>query len=165
MKKFFKVIGPIFLGLMCLGLIAAFIAPKPTPEQAQANKQASDLAAAQKSADAQQKTAATLAAIPAFTSTELARAYEANSVAADAQFKGKDFKISGAVSDINTDFMGRPYITMSGGNQFMQPQFQFSKSDMQQMAALKKGMKITILCTGRGDVAKIPMSDDCKILQ
>jgi tRNA_anti-like len=165
MKKLLKVIGYMFAGLMFIGLIAAFVAPKPTPEQALANRQASDLAAAQKSADAQQKAASALAAIPAFTSSDLARAYEANSVAADAQFKGKVFKITGAVSDINTDFMGRPYITMTGGNQFMQPQFQFGKSDMQQMAALKKGMKITILCTGRGDVAKIPMSDDCKIIQ
>lgn len=96
---------------------------------------------------------------------QLYNAYEANTVAADKQFKGKKLKVVGVVSSINTDFFGKPYVTLSTGvNRFAEPHFSFSEEDLDSLAKLQKGMKITLLCVGNGDFAKNPMSKDCKLM-
>lgn len=93
---------------------------------------------------------------------QLAQAYDRNTVAADQQFKGKRFKVSGVVDSINTDLFGKPYVTLRGGvNQFMQPQFKLDSAHVNYAASLQQGMRIVLECEGRGDVAKIPMSDEC----
>ena len=104
-------------------------------------------------------------ALPNVTASAMASAYSDNTVAADQQFKDKKFKVTGTVADINTDIMGNPYITLRGGvNQFMEPQFAFDKSDAAKLANLKKGSKVSLICIGKGDVAKTPMSGSCALL-
>ena len=93
---------------------------------------------------------------------QLAQAYERNTVAADQQFKGKRFKVTGVVDSINTDLFGNPYVTLRGGvNQFMEPQFELGRAHANYAAGLQQGMRIGLVCKGRGDVAKTPMSDEC----
>lgn len=93
---------------------------------------------------------------------QLARAYDRNTVAADQQFKGKRLKVSGVVESINTNMFGNPYVTLRGGvNQFMEPQFELDDAHANYAAGLQSGMRISLICTGRGDVAKTPMSKDC----
>lgn len=93
---------------------------------------------------------------------QLAQAYDRNTVAADQQFKGKRFKVTGTMDSINTDMFGNPYITLRGGvNQFMEPQFELKKSHANYAATLQRGMRISLICTGGGDIAKIPMSQNC----
>lgn len=46
---------------------------------------------------------------------QLAQAYDRNTVAADQQFKGKRFRVSGVVESINTDIFGDPYVTLLAG--------------------------------------------------
>lgn len=93
---------------------------------------------------------------------QLAQAYDRNTVAADQQFKGKTFKVTGVVDSINTDLFGNPYITLRGGvNQFMEPQFKLDDAHANFAAGLQSGMRISLICSGRGDVAKTPMSEDC----
>ncbi len=105
-----------------------------------------------------------MAAIPDIMATELAHAYKENTVDVDHYFKGKKFKVSGTVSDIRTDFMGVPYLELRGGvNKLMEPQFSFEKSDANQLAQLKKGSQVTLICEGKGVVATIPMSGSCTI--
>ncbi|HGO9723690.1 TPA: hypothetical protein ACLECI_002299 [Pseudomonas aeruginosa] len=97
-----------------------------------------------------------------YTAQQLAQAYDRNTVAADQQFKGKRFKVTGVVDSINTDLFGNPYVTLRGGvNQFMEPQFQLDEAHANYAAGLQSGMRISLLCTGRGDTAKTPMSKDC----
>ncbi|PZE09592.1 hypothetical protein DMX10_30395 [Pseudomonas sp. 57B-090624] len=104
-------------------------------------------------------------ALPLYKASDLARAYADNTVAADQEFKGRRFKVTGTVVAINTDFLGKPYVSLKGGvNQFMEPQFAFDKDQVDDLAELRKGMKVTFVCTGRGDVAKTPMSRDCTLL-
>ncbi|KIM05158.1 MAG: hypothetical protein KN64_03780 [Sulfurovum sp. AS07-7] len=99
-----------------------------------------------------------------FSAKDLAKAYDENTVFADQKFKDKQFKVNGIISDISTDIMGNPYLTLKGGvNEFMEPQFQFDKSEINQLASLKKGKNITLICTGKGDIAKTPMSGDCSL--
>lgn len=163
--RYSKIAKVISFGWM-IALVLIAVTPKApiTAEQAEAARTNRDQAIAQKANDERQQLVNQLAAMPSVTSTDLALAYEDNSVAADGKFKGKQYKISGTISDINTDLMGNPYITMRGTNQYMQPQFQFDKADLNQIASLKKGMKLIMVCTGRGDIAKTPMSKDCRIL-
>ncbi len=53
---------------------------------------------------------------------QLIQVYDRNTVAADQQFKGKRFKLTGVVDSINTDLFGYPNVTLRGGvNQFMEP--------------------------------------------
>lgn len=99
------------------------------------------------------------------TAAELSSAYDDNTVAADQRFKGSRYKVSGTVASINTDLFGRPYITLRGGvNEFAEPQFSFSKENAAALAQLHKGTKVTLVCTGKGDIAKTAMSDDCAML-
>lgn len=114
----------------------------------------------------EEERATRLASLSTFTAAQLASAYDRNTVAADQQFKGKAYKVTGTVSSINTDFRGRPYVTMQGGvNQFMEPQFSFEDAKDPAIAQLQKGSRITLACTGRGDIAKTPMSEDCQFVR
>ena len=102
--------------------------------------------------------------VPVFevNTQQLAQAYDRNTVAADQQFKGKRFKVTGVVESINTDLFGNPYVTLRGGvNQFMEPQFQLDDAHANYAAGLQSGMRISLICTGSGDVAKTPMSKGC----
>ncbi|EPN07032.1 OB-fold protein, partial [Pseudomonas syringae] len=114
----------------------------------------------------EEERATRLASLSTFTAAQLASAYDRNTVAADQQFKGKEYKVTGTVSSINTDFRGRPYVTMQGGvNQFMEPQFWFGDAKDPAIAQLQKGSRITLACTGKGDIAKTPMSEDCQFVR
>ncbi|KHK63141.2 hypothetical protein JZ00_18620 [Pseudomonas frederiksbergensis] len=103
--------------------------------------------------------------LKAYTSTKVTQDYEDNTVAADMQYKGKRVKVTGRITDINTDFLGKPYLVLAGTNPYLGPQFKFEKSDMDTLASLKKGAQISVACTGRGDVAKVPMFEDCEVSQ
>ncbi len=125
-------------------------------------RQAKVQAAAEAKAAAEQKD---LDAMPTFTPRDLAKAYEENTVAADQQFKGKRYKVTGVIDEISTDLFDTPYIGLRAGSDvFLHPQFRFSKDSNNQIAKLKKGMKVTVACTGSGDVVKTPMSRDCTLL-
>lgn len=100
--------------------------------------------------------------LPEYSAQQMAADYERNTVAADQRYKGKRFKVSGVVDSINTDLFGNPYVTLRGGvNQFMEPQFELDSAHRNYAAGLQQGMRISLVCKGRGDVAKIPMSDEC----
>ncbi|CAO3299744.1 TPA: hypothetical protein ACGCGJ_001000 [Stenotrophomonas maltophilia] len=186
MKKFLKwaiiVIVVLFVGLMALGML---VDANKTPEQraaetaareqqrteaAAAREQAKADAAASKErakAEAEQKKLdeerAALDALPQVTVAELAKAYEENTVAADQKFKGKRYRVSGTVDSINTDLMGDPYVSLRAGL-FIEPQFSFSQAHLEVIGTLKKGQTVNLVCTGRGDVGKTPMSKDCQVL-
>jgi len=109
------------------------------------------------------RVAAPVAPLFEVSAQQLAQAYGRNTVAADQQFKGKRFRITGVVEAINTDMFGNPYVTLRGGvNQFMEPQFELDDAHANYAAGLQSGMHISLICTGSGDVAKTPMSKACE---
>jgi hypothetical protein len=155
-----------FFGFVGLMVLAYFIGANMSPEEkaAIAEKRKAEAVADAKVAADQAKQAA--AALETVTAAEITKAYDGNTVAADQKYKGKTLKIKGTVSDIATDFLGNPYVTMKGGvNEFMEPQFKFPSGAADQMAKLKKGQAVTFVCTGAGDVAKTPMLDDCSMVE
>ncbi|WP_174998990.1 OB-fold protein [Rugamonas aquatica] len=153
MKKILKWVGGGFFALVVLGVVVNAMKAEKAAQQAAPE---SDQAA---------KTPAQVAALPSVTAHDMAVAYDENTVAADQQFKDKAFKVTGTVAEINTDILGRPYLTLRGGvNEFMEPQFAFDKDAGPQLAKLKRGAQVEMTCTGRGDMAKIPMSDSCSLI-
>lgn len=162
MGKVIKGIGITFGVIVVVGMIGNAL---KSPEEKAAEKAARENRSAQTRAATEAANAQALAALPTVTAREMARDYDANTVAADQKYKGKQFKVTGTVTDINTDIMGDPYVTMGGTDDFSQPQFAFNKRSAGQLANVKKGEKLTLLCEGTGDVAKTPMSENCNILQ
>ena len=162
MKKILKWVAIIFGGLFLLGFIGNLL---KSPEQKAADREAQAEIQAQRRVEAEQKKVDEIAVLPTVSAVDLAREYDANTLAADQKYKGQKFKVAGKVTNINTDMLGNPYITMGGSNPFMQPQFSFSKEHAGALAQIKKGDKLVLLCEGKGDVAKTPMSGNCQILQ
>lgn len=161
MGKIFKWVFWGVVGFMALGWA---IEASKTPEQKAADQIARQEAQQRVVADQREKAKTEMASLPSYAARDLARAYEENTVAADAMFKGKKFRVSGVVADINTDLFGNPYLTLRGGvNQFMEPQFSFDTGSASQLAGLRKGNKVEIICIGKGDVVKTPMSGSCVI--
>jgi hypothetical protein len=59
------------------------------------------------------------------------------------------------VDSINTDLFGKPYVTLRGGvNQFMEPKFKLDSTHRNYAAGFQQGMRISLICKVRGDVAK-----------
>lgn len=159
MGKFLKWVFWGFVGLVAVGWI---IKSSKSPEQLAAEAKARQVEQVKRAEEARERARRELASLPAYTARDLAVAYNANTVAADQVFKGRKYKVSGVVSDINTDIFGNPYVTLRGGvNQFMEPQFSFDDDSASELAKLRKGSKVQIVCVGKGDVAKTPMSGDC----
>lgn len=162
MRKFFKWLFLAFVGFTALGLV---IEASKSPEQKAAEAREREARELQQAAQVRQNTIAEQNSLPSYRAADLARAYADNTVAADQMFKNKKYKVSGTVDSINTDLFGQPYLVLRGGvNEFMEPQFSFSSSSAQMLGALRKGHKVTLICMGKGDVAKIPMSGDCQLL-
>ncbi len=158
MKKVLKWFGIFVAVLFVIGVIA-------NKDESAADKATTEASNAARVAEERATQAQALAALPTITSIQLAEDYEENTLAADQKYKGKQFKVTGRVADINTDLFGDPYIMMEGTNIFMQPQFAFDKDAGEQLAKLRKGMKLTLACRGKGDIAKTPVSDKCQILR
>lgn len=162
MGKLLKWIFFGFLGLAGLGMV---LEANMTPEQKAEAKRHSEEKSRVAAQNARDQAKAELASMPSVTASTLASAYEQNTVAADKAFKGKKFKVSGTVQDINTDLFGNPYLTLKGGvNQFMEPQFSFDKGASDALGSLQRGMKVQLVCVGNGDVAKTPMSESCILM-
>ncbi|MCT5197047.1 OB-fold putative lipoprotein [Pseudomonas aeruginosa] len=144
-----RVIGFAWLALMLVGMATSERSPSRPTATASTQSQPA-------------KVAAPAEPLREYTAQQLAQAYDRNTVAADQQFKGKRFKVTGVVDSINTDLFGNPYVTLRGGvNQFMEPQFELDEAHANYAAGLQSGMRISLECAGRGDVAKTPMSKGC----
>lgn len=61
-------------------------------------------------------------------------------------------------ADVGVDVLRRLLMAARRVNQFMQPQFELDKAYANYAAGLQSGMRISLECTGRGDVAKTPVS-------
>jgi len=162
MKKLFKWVGIVIMGLFVLGFI---VEAAKSPEEKAAEKAEEEKSQAKMALEKKEQAKQEQASLPVVTAAEIARAYNDNTVAADQRFKDKKFVVSGTIVEINTSFTGSPYLTLRGGvNEFMEPQFSFDDSFNDQIAKLKKGMKIKMTCEGEGDIAKTPLCGSCILL-
>jgi len=162
LKKFLKWVALAFVALVVLGMLVERF---ESPGSKQARLAAKQQREADKAQAAQEQAQQEAAQMPTITPNDLVDAYEANTVAADQRFKGRKFKVTGTVNDINTDFTGNPYLVLrANGNPFMLPQFGFDDAANEQLAKVRKGAKVTLICVGRGDVGKVPMAGQCLLV-
>ncbi|WP_047552142.1 OB-fold protein [Methylotenera sp. G11] len=99
------------------------------------------------------------------TSLEVAKAYEDNQVGADQKYYKKDILISGKIEGINSGLGNEPYITLNGTNPFLAPQIHFDNPNIDKIASLSKGQKMTFVCMGNGAVVSAPMFKDCQLAE
>ncbi len=148
-----------FLKLSCIGVFVLSMVACSKTENSTDNQAQNSTAPAQV---AEKPKAENLVSV---TSVELSKDYEENTVAADQKYKGKKFKVTGSITSIDTDFTGAPYLTLTGFNEFSNPQFKFDEDSKGKIASLKKGNKVTLICEGDGDVIKTAMSKDCSFVE
>ena len=89
--------------------------------------------------------------------------YDANEVAADGLYKGKNLQVTGVVASIDKDFMDNIVLHLKAPNEFMDTWAKLEKSEADKAATLKKSEKVTLICEGNGRIMKSPHLDDCTI--
>ncbi len=92
---------------------------------------------------------------------DLFRAYDANEVAADGTYKGKPLEVTGTVESISSDFTDEPVVQLATGEMFQQ----VHASGLSKTVAgqLSKGQKITVQCTGGGEIVGMPALEHCSM--
>jgi hypothetical protein len=98
------------------------------------------------------------------TAEELYAAYEANQVAADAQYKDKILKVTGVINSIGKDILDTPYVVITGGGEYevWGVQCMFGKKDESELAQLTKGQIVTIQGKCSGYLINV-LLDDCSL--
>lgn len=89
------------------------------------------------------------------------RAYQANEVAADDDFKGKLLEVTGEVAKIDKDFMDDIVVNLRSGNQFMATHAYVEDSEKSAAKRLSKGDTVTLRCIGGGMIIGSPVLRDC----
>jgi hypothetical protein len=151
------IVSPIvyFVGLAVLGAAVGGDAYQDYKERAEA-------ANAQLEAPLNESAAgADLKPLPLEVSaSDLFAAYDANEVAADNQYKGKQLAVTGTVAGINKDFTDEVYVEIAG-NEFMN--IHARGIDPTVAAGLAKGTKITVVCEGGGLMMASPILNECEV--
>ncbi len=93
-------------------------------------------------------------------SVKLFQDYQDNEIAADAKYKGKALLVSGRIESITSDFSNKPVVQLAAGDF---GQVHASGLSLDVAADLKKGKKITLACTGAGEVLGFPMLVKCAV--
>lgn len=117
--------------------------------------------------------------LDAYDAKGIFKDYQDNEVAADGKYKGKWFVVTGKVSEISKDFLGKPYLVFAVDNYgmanlradlFSEQVCGVSKekgvascSAIDRAAKLKKGQKVDIECKGGGMTMKVPVLRECLI--
>lgn len=98
------------------------------------------------------------------TDLELARAYDANEVAAQNKYGGKTLWVKGVVTNVLLDMFDHPAIKMRGQNMFAATQASFDDSAKDSLGRLKKGDLVTMQCTSITEVLSAPLLSDCSLM-
>jgi len=149
MKKTFKIILFIFLGLIAIGVVARALGGESP------NKDSATAAPNSDSTEAKNKKDHT------YTAVQLVSEYTQNEVRADENFKGKLFWVTGTVKSIGKDILNKPYITLSSDDIIRSVQCYIT--DTKALAALNQGVQVTIKGTCKGLMMNVLMQD-CEIV-
>ena len=97
------------------------------------------------------------------TALKLWSDYQANEVAADNVYKGKQLLVEGVVNGISKDFADQIYVTLSTPNEFEGVHADIKSRFQSEAAALQRGQTIAVRCEGGGMVLASPVLRDCSI--
>lgn len=100
----------------------------------------------------------------AVTAFDLWKAFDANEVAAEDQYKGKPIAVKGKIVLISTDAAGNPVVSLDAGqNGLARVNCVFDKKDRSTIAVLKKGQQVLIPGVCAGMVMRQVFLKECKI--
>lgn len=97
------------------------------------------------------------------SSDQLHQDYVANEIRADALYRGKLLRVTGAVQAIRKDFLGHPYVVLWTTNEFEGVHARFD--DDGGLASLTPGAHVTIRCIGDNVVMHSPVLRRCTLEQ
>ena len=100
-----------------------------------------------------------LSSLPVINASDLIDEYKTNEVACNLKYEGKLLKVTGNVTDIGQDILKTVYITLGDDNiTFYDVRCEFEyEEELSQVANLREGYLITILCTYIGSVAEFKL--------
>jgi hypothetical protein len=100
----------------------------------------------------------------AISAVDLVTHYDANEVAADQAYKGKDVAVNGTVDKIGKDMTGTMYVTLKGPDtSFRNVQCFFEFRDKGALASLSPGQRLTLRGRCKGLMMNV-LLEKCEIL-
>ena len=152
-------LGLILFGV--IGVIGVIMEMNLTPEERAAKEERRKQDQAESAKRESERGAAEKAANRPTTVSpfKLVGDYEGNEVAADLTYKGKTLRISGSIDDIGKDILGTIYVTLEGGHVLRKVQVMFSDAYTNQVARLRKGMRITVVGRCQGLMMNVLIKD------
>lgn len=82
---------------------------------------------------------------------KLAKAYAANEIAADREYKGRRVRITGTVDSVGKDIVGTPYVVLiEREERGARAQCTFGRGQEDKLARLTQGQRATFSCEVRG---------------
>jgi len=100
------------------------------------------------------------------SAVQLSEKYNANTVAADAKYKGKTLAISGVIDNIGKDILDTPYIVLKGRElSLFGVQCMFSRADESKLASLSKEQNITLQGKVSGEIIGNIVVRGCQIVK
>lgn len=155
MKKFFRWVFYIFIGLIVLGYIAG-------KDEKSNSSTSSSQSATTSSASQTEDTPAPEKAVYQTTARKLFNAYEENEVATDEELKDKLVAVTGIVQSIDKDFTDSIIISLKTDNQFMSARMEMKDSEKAAAMSLKKGKQVVIVCERMSRIVGAPSGRNCK---
>ena len=161
MKKFFQIVGIIFIVIVVLGGIGNLMdrsksSKNVTSEPTLTQTQKDSIVVADKYKEIEARKGQTISAV------DLVQTYQDNEVRADENYKGKRFYVEGIVGDIKKDIMDNIYVTLQGSKMFREVQCYFD--DKATASRLEKGMEVTFLGECDGLMINVMMKN-CKFVE
>ena len=99
-------------------------------------------------------------ALPQIDASRIVKEYEANEVAADDRYKGKEMIFTGKVGRIGKDILDTPYVTLDEVDSgFRSVQAFFGHGDLPKLALLSKGQVVNVAGTCDGLTVNVLVKD------
>ena len=95
----------------------------------------------------------------------LSREYNENEVAADAKYKNKSVLVRGVVESIAKDAFDNPYLSIKGSQMFHTVHANFPDSALDDLAKIKKGQNVSLICNVEGMIIGSVMMDKCSSIK
>lgn len=108
---------------------------------------------------------APLAPVANVSAAQLFKTYAENEVAADRDFNGKSFTVTGWVHQVRKDFLGDVILEVRGKKNSLDDVWCYFPEDRaSQVANLKPGQGVSVGGVGKGMTLDTPMMRDCKLI-
>lgn len=105
-----------------------------------------------------------LAAPPlAVTAVDLFKAFEANEVAAQAEYGNRVLAVTGTINEIALDITDDPVLRLRAGSDYDYVTANFTKDDSLVIGRLSKGQKVTVTCSKLREVLGTPVMQECAV--